>query len=280
MQIPSAIVTLVIGMILVLTGLWIGQSFNLLPVDASANAPIYDELFQVLFTIGTILFIGIVGLLVFSLIRFRRRPGQLGDGIAMEGNLPLEIFWTAVPAVVVLFVGLYSYDIYDRMGGMVPLAHDHMAVSGGASGEERIWGGISSGSIEDAATAPAALPIDVTAMQFAFLFHYPEGDITAGELHVPAGRPVTLRLEAKDVIHAFWVPEFRLKQDVIPGQPTQLSFTPTRPGRYPIVCAELCGPYHGGMRSTVVVDEPDEWDSWFSSNAKPALTSETASTNT
>ena len=85
-QIPSAIVTLVIGMILVLTGLWIGQSFNLLPVDASANAPIYDELFQVLFTIGAILFIGIVGLLVFSLIRFRRRPGQLGDGIAMEGN--------------------------------------------------------------------------------------------------------------------------------------------------------------------------------------------------
>ena len=268
-QIPSAIVTLVIGMILVLAGLWIGQSFNLLPVDASANAPIYDELFQVLFTIGAILFVGIVGLLVFSLIRFRRRPGQLGDGIAMEGNLPLEIFWTAVPAVVVLFVGLYSYDIYDRMGGMVPLAHDHMAASGAASGEERIWGGISSGSIENAATAPAALPIDVTAMQFAFLFHYPQGDITSGELHVPAGRPVTLRMEAKDVIHAFWVPEFRLKQDVIPGQPTQLSFTATRPGRYPIVCAELCGPYHGGMRSTVVVEESDAWEEWFSSNAKP-----------
>ena len=268
-QIPSAIVTLVIGMILVLAGIWIGQSFNLLPVDASANAPIYDELFQVLFTIGTILFVGIVGLLVFSLIRFRRRPGQLGDGIAMEGNLPLEIFWTAVPAVVVLFVGLYSYDIYDRMGGMVPLAHDHMAASGAASGEERIWGGISSGSIEEAATAPAALPIDVTAMQFAFLFHYPQGDITSGELHVPAGRPVTLRMEAKDVIHAFWVPEFRLKQDVIPGQPTQLSFTATRPGRYPIVCAELCGPYHGGMRSTVVVEESDAWEKWFSSNAKP-----------
>jgi len=250
MQIPSAIVTLVIGMLLALGGLWIGQNINLLPIDASVNAPIYDELFQVLFTIGTILFVGIVGLLVYSLIRFRRRSGQLGDGIAIEGNLPLEIFWTAVPAVVVLFVGLYSYDIYDRMGGMVPLAHDHMAVTG----EERIWGGISSGSTLTDNTSATALPIDVTAMQFAFLFHYPEGDITAGELHVPANRPVTLHMEAKDVIHAFWVPEFRLKQDVIPGQPTQLSFTATRPGRYPIVCAELCGPYHGGMRSTVVVD--------------------------
>ena len=269
MQIPSAIITLVIGMVLVLGGLWIGQNINLLPVDASVNAPIYDELFQVLFTIGTILFVGIVGLLVFSLIRFRRRPGQIGDGIAIEGNLPLEIFWTAVPAVVVLFVGLYSYDIYDRMGGMVPLAHDHMA---GAS-EERIWGGISSGTVETGLTD--ALPIDVTAMQFAFLFHYPDGDITSGELHVPAGRPVTLRMEAKDVIHAFWVPEFRLKQDVIPGQPTQLSFTPTRPGRYPIVCAELCGPYHGGMRSTVVVDEPKAYESWFSSNAKPTVSDTT-----
>ena len=96
------------------------------------NAPIYDELFQVLFTIGAILFIGIVGLLVYSLIRFRRRNDQLGDGIAIEGNLPLEIFWTAVPAIVVLFVGLYSYDIYDRMGGMVPLGHEGMTIRQGS----------------------------------------------------------------------------------------------------------------------------------------------------
>ena len=270
MQIPSAILTLVIGMVLALGGLWIGQNINLLPIDASANAPIYDGLFKVLFTIGSILFIGIVGLLVFSLIRFRRRSGQLGDGLAIEGNLPLEIFWTAVPAVVVLFVGLYSYDIYDRMGGMVPLVHDHM----GGAHDEQIWGGISSGSIESAA-ATNALPVEVTAMQFAFLFHYPEGDITSGELHVPADRPITLRMEAKDVIHAFWVPEFRLKQDVIPGQPTQLSFTPTRTGRYPIVCAELCGPYHGGMRSTVVVESPEDWDSWYRDNAKAAPEDET-----
>ena len=176
-------------------------------------------------------------------------------------------------------MGLYSYDIYDRMGGMVPLAHDHSAgMTEAGMAEERIWGGISSGTVD--AGVVDALPIEVTAMQFAFLFHYPDGDITAGELHVPAGRPVTLRLEAKDVIHAFWVPEFRLKQDVIPGQPTQLSFTPTRPGRYPIVCAELCGPYHGGMRSTVVVDEPDAWDAWFSSNAKPDLATEIATSET
>ena len=86
MQIPSAILTLVLGMALVLGGLWIGQTINLLPIDASINAPIYDELFKVLFTIGTILFVGITGLLIFSLIRFRRRSDQIGDGVAIEGS--------------------------------------------------------------------------------------------------------------------------------------------------------------------------------------------------
>ena len=270
-------------MILVLGGLWIGQNVNLLPADASANAPVYDELFRVLFSIGTILFIGIVGLVIFSLIRFRRRPSQRGDGLAIEGNLPLEIFWTAVPAIVVLFVGLYSYDIYDRMGGMTPLNHgmdhsgmlhsgmDHSAPMQDAPPPdehgERVWGGIGTSSIQAKdGGAIAAVPIEVTAMQFAFLFRYPQGDFISGELHVPAGKPVSLRMEAKDVIHAFWVPEFRLKQDVIPGQPTVLNFTPTRPGTYPIVCAELCGPYHGGMRSSVVVDDPESYEAWFNAN--------------
>ena len=268
MPIPSAILTLVLGMLLVLGGLWIGQNINLLPVDASANAPIYDELFRVLFSIGTILFVGIVGLILFSLVRFRRRPGQLGDGLALEGNLPLEVFWTAVPAIVVLFVGLYSYDIYERMGGMVPLGHGNHGSETVA--DQRVWGGI--GSTQDSQTATTAgippFPIEVTAMQFAFLFHYPDGDFISGEMHVPVDRPVSLRMEAKDVIHAYWIPEFLLKQDVIPGQPTVLDFTPTRTGSYSIVCAELCGPYHGGMRSSVVVDSADDFDTWLQSNRK------------
>ena len=269
MRIPAAILTLLAGMVLVLGGLWVGQNVNLLPVDASVNAPVYDELFKVLFSIGTILFVGIVGLIVYSLIRFRRRDGDNSDGEAIEGNLPLEILWTAIPAVVVLFVGIYSYDIYDRMGGMAPLNDHsmhamHADMHDGAS-DSRTWAGISPVSVGEDGVQP--LPIDVTAMQFAFIFHYPEANITSGELHVPAGQPVALQMKANDVIHAFWVPQFRLKQDVIPGQPTLLSFTATRPGRYPIVCAELCGPYHGGMRSTVIVEEPDTFNAWVAQNA-------------
>jgi len=167
------------------------------------------------------------------------------------------------------------------MGGMIPLADPH-AMHGAmgssvmpASVEERaiqdveprLWGGIGSPGGSEA----GLLPVEVTALQFAFLFHYPEGDITSGELHVKAGQTVELRMEARDVIHAFWVPQFRLKQDVIPGQPTVLTFTPTLPGNYPIICAELCGPYHGGMRSTVVVHEPEAFDTWLASNSPATL---------
>jgi cytochrome c oxidase subunit II len=277
MAIPTSLITLLLGMALVLVGFWVGQNVNLLPLDASSNAPVYDDLFRVLFVIGTILFLGIVGLVVFSLIRFRRRNGDDGDGQPIEGNLPLEIVWTAIPAIVVLFVGIYSYDIYDRMGGMAPL-NDHAAhmahqseamavrqasLNGAAEGDQpRVWGGI--GLVDP---GEAVFPVEVTAMQFAFLFHYPGSGIISGELHVPSDRPVELRMEAKDVIHAFWVPQFRLKQDVIPGQTTVLTFTPTRPGSYPIVCAELCGPYHGGMRSTVVVHEADDFEAWLQRNA-------------
>jgi cytochrome c oxidase subunit 2 len=269
MPIPPAILTLLLGMGLVLSGLWVGQNVSLLPVDASSNAPVYDELFKVLFSIGTILFVGIIGLIVYSLVRFRRRSTDIGDGAAIEGNLPLEILWTAVPAIVVLFVGIYSYDIYERMGGMTPLNDHSLHGSHAAAADSRTWAGISP-AMAESDDGMAALPVDVTAMQFAFIFHYPEAGITSGELHVPLGQPVALTMKANDVIHAFWVPQFRLKQDVIPGQPTLLSFTPTRTGRFPIVCAELCGPYHGGMRSTVIVEEPETFADWVAKNSPAA----------
>ena len=274
LSVRLSIVTVLVSVVLVLAGLWVGGNVNLLPIDASTNAPVYDELFRVLFSIGTMLFLGVVGLLVYSLIRYRRVDGDMGDGAAIEGNMPLEIVWTAIPAVVVLFVGLYSYNIYDRMGGMTPLV-DHSSMhamadmaDGMPATDERVWGGISA-----APGATPAVSVEVTAMQFAFIFRYPDRNIISGELHVPEGQLVELRMKANDVIHAFWVPQFRLKQDIIPGQPTVLTFTPSRAGTYPIICAELCGPYHGGMRSSVVVHERDAFDEWIAKNTPPAVAS-------
>jgi len=245
---------------------WIGFNVNLLPAEASINAPIYDELFKILFIIGLIIFIGMTIAVIYSLFKFRKRNDQIGDGIALEGNLSLEIVWTIIPSIIVLLIGLYSYNIYDRMGGMKELNHNHEMMS---SNTEKIWAGISQTS--DNEIAINNLSIEVTAMQFAFLFNYPKGNFISGELHLPVDHKVSMKMESKDVIHAFWVPEFRITQDIIPGQPTILNFTPTKVGKYPIICAELCGPYHGGMRASIIVEEESDYNQWFNKNQNPVV---------
>ena len=240
-----------------------GFNVNLLPAEASINAPIYDELFKILFIIGLIIFIGMTIAVIYSLFKFRKRKDQYGEGIALEGNLTLEIVWTIIPSIIVLIIGLYSYNIYDRMGGMKELNHNHEMMS---SNSEKIWAGISQTS--DNEISKNNLSIEVSAMQFAFLFNYPKGNFISGELHVPVDQKVSMKMESKDVIHAFWVPEFRIKQDIIPGQPTVLNFTPTKVGKYPIICAELCGPYHGGMRASIIVEEESDYNDWFNKNKK------------
>jgi cytochrome c oxidase subunit 2 len=242
---------------------WIGFNVNLLPVEASINAPIYDELFQILFIIGLIIFIGMTIAVIYSLFKFRKRKDQFGDGIALEGNLSLEIVWTIIPSIIVLIIGLYSYNIYDRMGGMKELNHSHEMMT---SNSDKIWAGISQASNNEVASNNLA--VEVSAMQFAFLFNYPKGEFISGELHVPVDHKVSMKMESKDVIHAFWVPEFRIKQDIIPGQPTILNFTPTKIGKYPIICAELCGPYHGGMRASIIVEKESDYKDWFNKNTK------------
>lgn len=265
MPIPASILTLAAGILLALISLWVGQTINVMPVAAADDANTVDALFKVLFSIGVGLLLGMTAMVVVALIRFRRRPGDHLDGPAVEGNLPLEIFWTAVPAIVILIVGVYSYDIYARMGGMADFNHhttmspsevEQISLGNPPDPETVIWGGIDH-------SKGMAFPVEVTAMQFAFIFHYPQQNFTTAELHLPEGQPVELRLKSNDVIHAFWVPEFRLKQDVIPGQPTLLSFTPNRQGSYDIICAELCGSYHGAMRSKVVVEDPQNFEEWL-----------------
>jgi len=251
------IISAVIGISFIL-----GFNINLLPEEASINAPIYDELFKILFIIGLMLFIGMTLIVIYSLFKFRKKDGEISDGLAIEGNLTLEIIWTIIPSIIVLFVGIYSYNIYDRMGGMNELNHSHGAMD---SNSEKIWAGIS--QIDDSSKSNNP-NIEVSAMQFAFLFNYPEGKFITGELHVPVNQKISIKMESKDVIHAFWIPEFRIKQDIIPGQPTVLNFTPTKTGKYAIICAELCGPYHGGMRASIIVEEPDDYQEWFNQNNK------------
>ncbi|AFY50413.1 heme/copper-type cytochrome/quinol oxidases, subunit 2 [Nostoc sp. PCC 7524] len=277
-QIPVSLWTLIAGIVIGGVSLWMGQHHTLLPVAASQQAPLVDGFFNIMFTIAIALFLVVQGTILIFLIKYRRRRGDNTDGVAIEGNVPLEIFWTAIPSLIVICLGIYSVDVYNQMGGLEPGSHPHATSHVAHASGTAIAATLDNTSTTQTApsigigTAPnhpaktADLVVNVTGMQFAWLFDYPHQGVSAGELHVPVGAAVQLNLAAQDVIHSFWVPQFRIKQDAIPGIPTQLSFVATKPGTYPVVCAELCGGYHGSMRTQVIVHTPEEFDSWLTEN--------------
>lgn len=263
-----------------------------MPVSASESADLVDGLFNTMMTIATGLFIIVQGALVYSMIRFRRRSGETGDGPPIHGNIGLEVFWTAIPAVIVLGISIYSFDVYNTMGGLDPMAgHNHhsapMAHQSGMAIAAPLMDGMEDGEMaQDQENFQVALGIgapleagdkqpdvvvNVMGLQYAWIFTYPESGVVSGELHLPVGQDVSLRIGAQDVIHAFWVPEFRLKQDAIPGREAELRFVPTREGDYPVICAELCGAYHGAMKTRVLVESADGFEQWIQSQQVAAL---------
>lgn len=275
-NIPSQIITLLAGIILTLVSLWYGQNHGLLPMAASEEAAQVDALFNMMMTIATGLFIIVQGALVIAAFRFRRNKDDKTDGPPIHGNIPLEIVWTAIPAVTVLIISVYSFEIYNAMGGLDPMAsHDHkrmeMAQSHGGNADKNLVAlGSSRGTVALGLGASpenrgkeVPMTVNVMGLQYAWIFTYPETGVTSGELHLPVGQEVDLRLTAQDVLHAFWLPEFRLKQDVIPGRESELRFTANKVGQYPIICAELCGAYHGAMGAQLFVETPEEFQKWL-----------------
>lgn len=276
-KIPVSLWTLIAGLLIAAVSIWIGDSHSLLPVAASQQAPLVDGLFNIMFTIAIGLFLVVEGTILIFLFKYRRRAGDDTDGVPLEGNVPLEIFWTAIPAIIVIGLGIYSVDVYNQMGGFEEAGHghsSHVAQISGSALADTLDNASNSGTTEriGIGASPktqghsADLVVDVSGMQYAWIFNYPESGISSGELHVPVGADVQLNISAQDVIHSFWVPQFRMKQDAIPGIPTQLRFVATKPGTYPVVCTELCGSYHGSMRTQVIVHTPEEYDSWVNEN--------------
>jgi cytochrome c oxidase subunit II len=282
-KIPNSIITLLAGIVVTALSFWYGQNHGLLPEAATEEAPLVDGLFNTMMIISTGLFLIVQGALLIAIFRFRRRRGDNTDGSPIHGNIPLEILWTAIPTVIVLFIGIYSFEVYNSLGGLDPMAAhgEHVAHKMKNMRGAAIAGTLSNPNNPDetsnkvalgVGTSPEkgdlnpALDINVTGLQYAWIFNYPDAGVVSGELHVPVGREVKLNIGANDVIHAFWVPQFRLKQDAIPGRQTQLQFTPSKVGEYPVICAELCGAYHGAMKTRVIVQTPEEFDSWLQQN--------------
>jgi cytochrome c oxidase subunit 2 len=199
-----------------------------LPDAASSQADAIDEVYWFVAIICGLIFALVAGVSIYAGWRFRAPPDDEEDGAPIHGHTGLEITWTAIPAALVtamsVFSGLALADIEN-------LPDDHRTIK-------------------------------VTAQQFAWSFEYEDLDRTTGELVLKEDEPVQLVLTAKDVIHAFWVPEFRMKQDAVPGVETNTYVTPTKPGTYDIICTELCGLGHAIMRARARVLPADEYERW------------------
>ena len=265
-------VVVIIGLIFA-ASIWYGRNNGLLPVAAGDEAVLYDGLFNTILGIAFGFFLVVEGVLIYSIVKFRRRKGDDTDGPAIHENLSIEIVWTAIPTVIVMWVAIYSFDVYTAMQGTQDLGgmahggmHQTVAKSETMPISKATLASSNSDGVLMAGTLPAGsddvLAINVSAMQFAWIFNYTD-EIATAELHVPVGKKVRLNMNAVDVLHAFWVPQLRIKQDVIPGRETYLEFTPRVVGEYPVVCAELCGSYHGGMRTTMVIDTPEDYATWL-----------------
>lgn len=213
---------------------------GLMPIQASEQAVGIDWMWNMEVIAISFLFAVIVAPMLYSFIVFRRRKGDTTDAEHVEGNTTLEIVWSIVPLFLVV---IYAYL------GAVNLADTLRA-------------------------DPNAMVVKVTGVQWSWSFEYPPLDgvtVVSEELHVPVGKQVLLQMTSNDVIHSFWVPEFRVKQDVVPGRITELRITPTQNGNYMVRCAELCGTSHYDMEKPVIVSSQEEFDTWMNEQREIAI---------
>jgi cytochrome c oxidase subunit 2 len=225
-HIVIASVLVIVVTVLVILGL---NAVDLVPNLASAEGEYVDLMFQAQIYVIAFIFALIIVFMLYSVFVFRRKPGDTSDGPHITGNTTLEITWTIIPLIIVMGFG--------------------------------VWGALHLSEI----TAQGAdeLVVEVTGFQFGWRFEYPQYGLSSQELYLPRDRKVLFRLTSTDVIHSFWIPEFRIKQDAVPGLWTELRVTPTEVGNYRVRCAELCGYAHSAMYAPVVVVEPAEFQSWL-----------------
>lgn len=253
----------IIAIGLALVSWWMGQqSYSWFPPQASAESVLVDQLFSFMVTIGTFIFLGVVGTLSYSVLFQQAGKYDSSDGPHIEGNVTLEIVWTVIPLVLVIWIAGYSYQIYDRMSILGPMEHVHMGMgTAQAAGIEK-----TEAAMDD---RPPTEQIEVYARQWAWEFRYPHAQqtITSTELHIPNQQRIKLALHSEDVLHGFFVPAFRIKQDLIPGRVIDFEFTPIREGRYRLRDSQYSGTYFAAMQTDVVVESPSAYQQWLAAAA-------------
>jgi cytochrome c oxidase subunit 2 len=208
-----------------------GNQLNMFPENASTVASQVDYVYLYLLLVCSVVALGVVVAIVYFAIKYRRNPTHVAIQ-QVEGNHMLEITWSVIPLILMLTMFGWGTWLYMRMQ-----------------------------------TPPkGALDFYVVGKQWMWKLQHPTGQREINELHVPVNQPVRLTLTSEDVIHAFFVPAFRIKRDVVPGRYTQTWFEATKIGTYHLFCAEYCGTKHSQMIGTVHVMSPSDYDKWLSGN--------------
>lgn len=257
------VIFLILGVAGISIATYLISNVNLLPPEGTDEARAVDALFRFELIVASIITLSIAAILLYCMLAFRRRPGDFSDGPPIEGSVILELIWTVIPVVLVAFLSIYSFSVYRQLARTNPIevGHYHPPLrSDTAQAQGRPP--VSAPNPDSTRNGLPPIEVQVTAQQYAWIFKYAASGIEVAELHLPAGREIRLNMSSPDVIHAFWVPEFRLQQYIIPGRTTQLRLLPRRKGEYVLECNMLCGPYHGAMRATVYVEEPAAFDRW------------------
>jgi cytochrome c oxidase subunit 2 len=233
-MIALTVVNLVIAYIILYTSLdWI------LPAEwnsAADRAHDIDDLFKFMGVFGLAILVYVVGFVLYAAVAFRRRADEPPDsiGVHIHDNPKLEFWWTVIPTVLLIVLMVLTIQVWHK--------------------------------IQFGAGAPA-LTTEIIAHQFNFEIRYPDwnGSVFTppGDMHLPVGEPVRVLVTSADVIHQYWVPEFRLKAAAVPGLVQNLNFTPTRTGTFDIVCSEYCGLNHSKMQGKVIVESPAAFEKWF-----------------
>ncbi len=236
------------GVVIVVGGFLISLfTPSILPRAGSAQAVLIDDLFRVMLFIGGAIFVLVEGLLLISVIRFRARKDDRGDGPPIHGNTTLELVWTLIPAIIVAVLSIYSFVVWNQIE-----VHPPEALQVDVVGQRFAWT-----FNYDATTDELPPNVDMTRVPEELAATLNSGDpisFSYPQLHTWLNHPVTVSMSSQDVNHAFWIPGMRMKQDLLAGRVTTLSFTPIETGVFRIVCAELCGSGHGEMAGRVTED--------------------------
>lgn len=246
---------------LVALSVWMGQqAYHWLPVQASTAAPLVDGLFSFETAVGTFVFGGVSAVMVWVIVMHRAEKYDESDAQPIEGNTRLEVIWTAIPLVLVMAIAVYAMRVNTTLGMLGPMEHIHLRNASEEAGGYR-------------GDRLPAEQVEVISRQWSWEFRYPGADVSSTELHLAVDEPVTFRLVSEDVLHGFFIPAFRLKQDIVPGRAINLNVTPTREGRYRLRDSQFSGTWFAANQADVVVESAADHQAWLAGAARQPLQS-------